>query len=174
MAQGYHITDILQDVVIKVSQNLNKTVHFQFGHPLEIIENLKRMTGNTGNVDVKYPLIALFHDFKEKRGRVNHIEYEADFRFIIATVTDPNYLANERIENSFKPILYPIYDSFIDEIMLSNYFESAYNSVKYHDKWDRMYWGRNPIYNQKENLFSDYIDAIELENFNLKILKKTC
>ena len=175
--QGYYLSDILQDVVNQVSLQLGYKVHFQFGHPLEIIENLKRLTTATATTDKKYPLIALLSDTEETRegnAKVNY-DYEVNCNILILTVTNKKYLANDRIEHSFKKILHPIYDSFLNQINLSQKIFIDYGTNPKHNKFDRLYWGREPIYNQKENLFSDFVDAVELKNLNLKIKKyKIC
>ncbi len=172
MAQGYYISDILQEVVNQMSLELKYKVHFQFGHPLEIIENLKRLTTATQNDDKKYPLVALLTDFEEKRELINTnpFDYESDLNILIITVTDKNYLASDRLEKSFKKLLHPIYDSLLSQIKLNSKIFNDYSEIK-HTKIDRLYWGREPIYQQKPNIFSDYIDCVELKNFNLKIKK---
>ena len=171
--QGYYLSDILQDVVKQVSIEYKSKVHFQFGHPLEIIENLKRLTTATATIDKKYPLIALLTDTEEIRdgNAKTDYDYEVNCNILILTVTNKQYLANDRIEHSFKKILHPIYDSFLNQIKLSQKIYTDYGTNPKHNKYDRLYWGREPIYNQKENLFSDFVDAVELKNFNLKIKK---
>ena len=173
--QGYYISDILQEVVNQVSIEYKSKVHFQFGHPLEIIENLKRLTTATATTDKKYPLIALLTDVEETRdgNQATDYDYEANCSILILTVTNKQYLANDRIEKSFKKILHPIYDSFLNQIGLNQKIYNDYGVNPKHTKIDRLYWGREPIYNQKENLFSDFVDAVELKNFNLKIKKYT-
>jgi hypothetical protein len=176
-----YVVDVLEDVVNAVNavfvasfaaqlQDDISAVYYQHGHPLEIIDNLTRMTQNRTASAKKYPLIALFQDFDETTKRID-LYTEVQLHIIIATQTNPNYLAQERYTNTFKPILYPVLEEFLYQIELHPGIE-PFNNYEY-TKTDRLYWGRNGLYGNEKNVFNDYIDAIELTNFHLKIIN-TC
>lgn len=171
MKTSVFIVDIFADLVANVATRLGIAVHYQYGSIQEIIDNLKTMTTNGLGADNKYPLVALLTDFKQKRGRSVDIYTEADLNVLIFNVTDNKYLAPERTIYSFKPILYPIYECLIDEIKISKQIQTNQNGEVYHDPTDHYYWGR---VSRDENPFSDWIDAIELENLNIKVSTKNC
>jgi hypothetical protein len=165
-----YVVDIIQSTVASVQSALGYNVHFQYGNPLEIIENIKQMADNYLDADIKYPLVGLFQDFTEKKGTEIGTESEVSLNLVIVTITDFNYKAPDRYNNSFKPLLYPIYEQLMLQLSVNKDIISPYNEMFEHDKIDRLYWGRVPLFGEKYKN-SDYIDAIEIENLKLKIKK---
>jgi hypothetical protein len=160
------ITDLFSNVVLKAKASLKMDIHFMHGHPREITESLTEMTKNPTASAKKYPLIALFQDFEEDRS--------GDFikirpQLIIATLTKNTLKAHERYQSTFKPVLYPIYESFLEAIAQSGYFnESTKRQIK-HVKIDRLYWGRTGLYGSEKNIFNDFIDCIEIKELTLNV-----
>lgn len=171
MKNSVFIVDIFETLVANVATRLNIDVYYQYGSIQEIIDNLKTMTMNGLGFDNKYPLVALLTDFKQTKGKTTDIYSEANLNVLIFNVTDNKYLAPERTLYSFKTILYPIYEYLIDEIKISKLFKTPQNGEVEHNHTDHYYWGR---VNEKDNPFSDWIDAIELENLNIKVKTKYC
>jgi len=129
------------------------------------------MTINRVTIDRKYPLIALFTDFdQEKNNETAGYYCNANFHLIIANITtNKENNAEERLTQNFRPILEPIYLEFMKQIKLSGFFICGYEIP--HTKTDRYYWGKNGLFGQEGNIFSDYIDAIEITNLKLKVKK---
>ncbi|PKN16511.1 MAG: hypothetical protein CVU66_00745 [Deltaproteobacteria bacterium HGW-Deltaproteobacteria-23] len=145
---------------------------YQHGHPLEIVESLQEMTLNPKSSETKYPLIALFQDFTEKKG-LNNSDGELKLNLIIANLTSPQLKAPDRYAQNFKPILIPIYDEFLKQIAKSRYFRED-NPIKLlHTKIDRLYWGRSGLFGNQKNLFNDYIDCIEIVDLQLNLKQNT-
>jgi hypothetical protein len=136
------------------------------GHPLEIINTLSKR--NKGRfVNEKFPFVALFQDFPEK---ADDTGTTATLHLIIANKTRQTYKAAERYEHNFIPILYPIWEALYNRVKVSRYVE--YVNPEY-TKTDRVFWGREGLYGNEGNIFNDFIDAIEIQNFIVKF-KKLC
>ena len=160
---------IAADVVTRAGIS---ALHYEHGHPLEIIKTLQAMTADPASQAGKFPLLALFQDYEEKRGTKMGM-YDVSLHLIIATLTDPNYMAADRMTSTFIPVLYPIYDGLMDAIARSGYFRQTTKDLISHSKTDRMYWGKSGLYGNEGNVFNDYIDAIEIQNLQLTIQTQT-
>ncbi len=183
MLKPVYIVDEIGNVVTKVSTALlaslqlvdpNITgVQYYFGHYKEILETLQQKDGTSLEFS-KYPAVCLFMDFPETTGKAPGIAAEVKLQMIIAYATDPNLKAAERYTKSFKPVLYPIYNSFIDELMRSGRIMAPSKELISHTKIDRLYWGRKGLFGNTGNVFNDYLDAIEIKDLNLKFYKPAC
>lgn len=148
-------------------------VHYQYGHPLEIIETLKQMDESQDYKFRRYPFIGLFQDFPQEVGEVG-FDSEVTLHLIIARFTVNTYKAAQRYENNFKPVLYPIYLEFLEQLNFSKAFmKYAPNQIP-HTKIDRLYWGREGLYKNEGNIFNDFLDCIEIRNLKLKTYLNIC
>lgn len=185
-ANSVYIQDVISDVVAKVSAEMTtylKTVdsnitgvHFEFGTGLEIIETLQQKTNSTtGRNFDKYPLICLFLDVKEQFGTLPGI-YSAisDLRMAIICGTQPTYKAKQRDEKNFKPILTPIYECFLRQLLAKRSVFTFDNQIIRHDATRNYYWGREGLYSKEGNIFNDKLDAIEITIKDLKIKDNYC
>lgn len=179
-----YLDEIIADCVTKVSAKLlpslsvidpNITgVHFQHGHPLEIIDALKLLSTGTTTKNKRYPLVALFRDFKETMGDLPGIYSVAKPTIIIATRTLPAYSSDQRKEISFKPILHPIMVELFNQFEMSGKFMTEGDDLQTVDRIDHYFWGRESIYGANANIFSDWIDCVELNNLNLQLYTNNC
>lgn len=144
-------------------------INYHYGHPIEIINLFKQASHAESYKYDQFPAICLMQDFPEKFTD-SGFEREVELNVVIVTDTKREYEASERYSLIFTPLLYKIYDKFIDELAASTYI--AGSSFE-HTKYDRLYWGKTGLYGNQGNIFNDFIDAIELENLKLRILK-TC
>ena len=161
------VYDQMRTIVERITAESGLTCYYQFGHPLEIVENLKAMSADPAQAAGKYPLVALFADYTQKKGNIGYAE--VTLHLIIATLTDVNYTASDRAANTFKPILYPIYDALMEQIARSGYYMGAQPGKITHNKTDRFFFGRNGLYDEDGNVFNDAIDVIDVENLELKV-----
>ncbi len=171
MLGEFSIQDMFQEFAYNISVKLNKTVHFDWGHPKSIVERLKILSTQVKNADAKYPLICLFTDFPKKRGTDPKLAYETLLHLAIITVTKKELTEQDREINNFIPVLRPIYEALINEIGISKKILQDYKDPK-HEEWERFFWGRNPIFGSEPGVFDDYIDAIEIKNLEIKVVKK--
>jgi hypothetical protein len=170
------VVDLIGDIVTKVAAKWDRpegqpalAPFYMYGHPVEIVNELQKKSKHpTGKIN-KFPLIALFQDFEERRGENQANEGEVSLNLIIATYTKAEYLSSQRYQVNFKPILIPIYELLLDEIVKSMYFNDISFGLIPHTKTDRVYWGKQGLYGSEGNIFNDRIDAIEITDLNLKI-----
>ena len=177
-AARFYISDELRAITESLSTDLLATlqtvdanitgVHYQQGHPLEIVKALQLLANNASTKTERYPLIALYRDFTEVKNRQIGIYSESDLHIIVATRTNPTYTTEQRAEKSFKPILHPIVDAFLDKISLSPKFiiDRSYPQT---EETDRYFWGQAGLFGIEKNMFQDWIDCVEIKT-SLKTL----
>ncbi len=168
--------DIIEDVVTEVRNDATKpgviptdSPYYMHGHPLDIIKTLNEKDRSPANKSKKYPLIALFQDFTEEIGTDQRIQSSASLNVVIAYSTHSSYNSAQRYDNSFRTILYPLYDLFIAKLISSGWFLDASEGLTSHEKIDRLYWGRGETKGNKAAIFNDLIDAIEIRNLQLSL-----
>jgi len=161
------IVDIFTDIVTDVRAKYNVTdgdaPYYLYGHPVEIVNILSKKTNNSTLKFKKFPLIVLFMDFAED---VQPEGRNVSLRLAIVTDTKPTFYTADRYTNTFKTVLYPIWELLHQAILDSNYIDSV--SLAY-AKTDRPYWGRQGLYGNEGNIFNDFVDAIEIDNLEITI-----
>lgn len=171
MTPRKYLVDILQDIVdnnispdltpmLSQVQDVIKGVYYMYGHPREILERLFAKEG-TEYVYNKYPLICLFTDIDENKGDINFYS-RSRVRIVVVHSTSPDYIAPNRLQAIFKPIIHPIVDKLIEEVALSPYFREFDPDLIERTETDRYYWGRFNGQNTEANWFHDYLDATEI------------
>lgn len=149
--------------------------YYMYGHRQEIANRLSLKDKNVNQKKKKYPLIALKLDIIENvRGNV----VDFTLNLVIATYSDSNQTADQRYVNTFKPILYPLYDQFMTQLVNSGLFtwdSSLDMLVPPHQKADRPFWGTpDQDGSSRKNIFNDPIDAIEIINLKLSVVNTNC
>jgi hypothetical protein len=155
-----------------------QAVNYLYGHPNEIIATLTARDKSPQLRFKKYPLVALFQDFPEVKGKVVGEDNTVTLHLLIASATLPTYKADERYARNFKPILYPIYNELLRQLDFNgNFFTKSPEQIE-HTKIDRLYWGNKGIEftsgKETKNIFVDWIDCIELLNLTLPTYTKIC
>lgn len=170
--------DIISEIVEDVRNDSSKPdaldanqPYYLYGHPKEIFNTLNEQDRSNNYKFKNFPLIALFQDFTESYGDSALILSEVSLNIAIITETSKDYKANERYDNSFKDLLQPLYELLISKLIASKQFLEIDTGLLPHDKTDRLYWGTT-----SGNITNGYIDAIEIENLELKLgtLTKKC
>ncbi len=158
-----NIVDQFSQVVAAVSSAYGQTVHFRHGHMLEVANIVQQMVKDP-DIDKRYPIIALQHDFEQDPVSFKGTELKG-LKLYIITLSRPEYIAEQRKELIFKPILYPIRDLFIQEIARSGYFEQQSNEevLEVITLTDRYYWGSSKVMGNDANTFLDWVDSIEID-----------
>ena len=167
------IYDMFTSIVAHTATKSGIAVSYQYGHPIEIIENLQEMSLNLTQSAAKYPLIALFTDVSETKGEADGVDMSVKLHLIIATLTLNSYKSPERLTLNFTPVLYPLYEQLLKSIASSGYFLNPNAEKIEHEKVDRFFWGKNGLYLNTGNVFNDYVDCIEVSNLKLTV-KKQC
>jgi len=158
-----NIVDQFSQVVAAVSSVYGQTVHFRHGHMVEVAGIVQQMVIDP-DVDKRYPIIALQHDFEQDPVAFRGTELKG-LKLYIITLSRPEYIAEQRKELIFKPILYPIRDLFIEQIARSRYFEQQTEEevLDVITLTDRYYWGSSTVMGNTANIFSDWVDCIEID-----------
>lgn len=146
-------------------------VYYDYGRYLEVTRNLIAKDGGDQTKHEKYPLIWLVVPYAVVE-TIPGIDCEIrDMEIIIATTTIQASTSPERIVKNFIPRLWPIYDELRRQIDRSGFFTDIdFDNV--HTRIDQPYWDGKET--RGANLFTDYIDAIQLKNIKLKVTEQTC
>ena len=165
------IVDLFEAIVKKTSDAMPYVVHFQQGHMLEIINTVKEMSADP-DTDKRYPLIAFQHDITEQ---ATDIGTEFEVTLFIVTATSPLYTSKQRSELNFKPVLTPVYNELINQIVRSGYFyEYTQLQVrKAHKRINHLFWGNSGVMGNEANIFGDAVDCIEVKGLKLTAMT-TC
>lgn len=177
------VVDIMQEIVSNVSvamlpvlqaiQPAYTGVRFDYGHPADIVSKLANYSATEAFRYQKYPLIGLFLDFPQTMGQSAGVESATGLNLFIAVGTDPKYTPQQRTDATFKPLLYPIKDELIRQMLLHPSVVTPSNRKFTHTHVDRYQWGKGGLeyYNNgQKNTFNDFIDAIELLNFQIEFV----
>lgn len=153
-------------------EGIEIVLRYHYGHPLEIINHYAEMAENKSYKEEMFPAIWLIMDFEERQYQDGY-RTTADLRFILLTDTDREYDTSERYTYSFKAILQPLYLIFLETMAESQDFEceTDWRILPKHTKTDRPSWGRNAPYRNEALIANQFIDAMELTDFTIKIYK---
>lgn len=171
MMERTYLVDIMKTVVAAVEARLLpqlqaydpniQSVHYEYGHPIELLETLRQYDESATLRFRKYPLVALFTDFKEEKGSIN--EYSTAYvTFVVAHHTLPAYKAEERRIKNFIPVIHPIVDELIYQIGQSKYIIDSNPDLMERTEIDRYYWGKHNPEGNEGNKANDYLDATEI------------
>jgi hypothetical protein len=174
-----YIVDIFRDIVEKVSTNLTEQlqsadgnitgVHYLTGHYTEIKERLASKSNSITQKLDRYPLVCLFQDFVERKGLQSGYYCEATLQLMIVHHTRKEAYNEDRYNNVFRPILYPIYTELISQIASNVNFIVKSEDAILHDKIDRPHWGNPAAYGNNGYLLNDVLDGIELRNLKITV-----
>lgn len=172
-ANKEYIVDMFDEIVTRTrsSYDLENGLepYYDYGHILDILAKLSNKDRHDIYKFQKYPLICLITDIEQNISTEQSILYEFSPRILILAQTNKNYTSQERTENIFKNILYPIYNQFI--IDLANYEHFDFKPTNYipHSKTDRYSWGASGVFGNIGVIFNDYLDGIELIFNSIKV-----
>ncbi len=144
--------------------------YYMYGHRAEINNRLENLSKGKATKLQKYPLIALKLDVSETVE--NGISSFEDLNIGFFTITKENYNAEERVENIFKPILFPMYELFFEKLASSGLFLIKGSVKPPHTKVDRPFYGTQDNEGNVKRIFSDPLDCVEI--INLKLKKRNC
>lgn len=166
---NFDITVTLESIPTGSLESAVMVINYHHGHLLEVKNTFKEYTTISAVKREQFPAIVLVQDFPEQIEDQTG-EREVTCTLFIVTDSQQKYTAADRYTNTLKPILYPLYDRFLEQLDNSDYV--ADTEFK-HTKIDRVFWGRDGGEGSLSNIFNDFIDAIEISNLKVKILK-TC
>lgn len=163
-----NIYDAIGDIVARTSGVTN----YIYGSPAEIQQRLINWGKSVTMKDSKYPCVILFtpiEQLKEQDARNSYAEVSLDI--VIVTGTEKTYSTPDRMVNSYATTLHPIYESFIEQIRLSRFFDIDSSGRIPHKTTDLFYYSPTPA--NEQNVFSAILDAVEISNLELKLITQT-
>lgn len=142
--------------------------NYMFGHIMEISKRLAKMEQDPVFKYTKFPLVALRQDIVERMTSDNMWEYRLNI--LLATPGSKTDYSEKRYTDTFKPILYPMFESFMRNLRRVGLFTWK-GDMEYpeHTKIDRPYWGTPGPSGNTANILAESIDAIEI--IDLKLLQ---
>lgn len=176
------IPDQIEEVVISM-RNLSvkdaakwgietglESPYFFYGTPIEMNRQMiERDHGSTkGKV---YPAIALRLPTNEdvKNGLVNY-----NLNIAILDSTKREYDAPDRYTNVVKPILYPLYELFLDRLKRFGFTWDGDLSMPPHTKRDMLHHGVEATQGNIAYVFDQPLDAVEVTNLRVNNKIKFC
>lgn len=160
-----YVVDIISDIVAAIQPKVSvPTINYVPGTEGEINEVLTQMSQQPSKDDKQWPLFALLMSFREDKGAEIGIDSMVDLNIIIAMRSNNTDKTPARYTNTFKPILYPIYLEFLNQLYLSGKFSISTPDNIPHQKWDFPYYNAD----KETNVFNSYVDAIQIK-IKLKI-----
>jgi len=166
--------DIISDVVTNVRTDydtVNTPVVFpvyDYGHSKNVANRImERVKSNTYKGKI-LPMIALITNPDDIIEGVSDINYTASgFSIFILNERLKTWTEEQAYDNNFDTVLTPIYNLLIKYLKRSSYIDGS--SVDTGQRINRPYLGS---LGANANPFNIAIDAIEIRNLNLEILKK--
>jgi hypothetical protein len=153
------------------------TINYQYGHFRELIVTLAQWDTDPSLRMGKYPMIYVVQDFVEHRGKLAGVYADLSLQVIVCHQTEADYKITDRYAKVFKPVLYPIYYSFLKNLALSNMTFPSSPDLISHDKYDRSFWGTSKVVGSggtDRSVLNDFVDAIDIQNLQLKIDYQPC
>lgn len=148
-------------------------INYIFGNSRYVKDNLDELGKTPAGDEKKFPLIALFCPFQEKRDSKDYFS-KATVNLIIACSTSREWSNEERLDLSFRNILRPIYNKLIASLKADGRLDFGYDEVVKHNYSENYSYGRYGARDSAGDAVSEPIDAINISNLELTITNKTC
>ncbi len=141
----------------------------------ELIENLAQADKSGEGRFKKYPIVHLVHDLYVDRGTDIGVYGSTSVNIIFIHQTVQAYKNEQRDEKVFKPVLYPIYYEFLNQLNKSPWIFATWETTGQfkHRMVKRAFWGNRNLQGSK-NVLNDYVDALDIQNLQLKINYSNC
>lgn len=170
------IVEIFGDVVARMTDESSiAKVNYIFGNDKYIkdaLDTLSKIPSSSVHRH-KFPLVALFTPFVEKRGLADY-ETKASVNVLIACSSRKEWSNEKRLENSFEKILRPLYERLFEELKKDSRIAVPYSGVIPHTYSENYGYGRYGAYTQGGEPISEPIDAINIGSLEITIKKQLC
>lgn len=189
MNRSREIIEIFRDVVIATAKDCKIiTTHYRSGESEEIScpeinytfgssryvkDKLDELSKTPAGDEKKFPLIALFCPFQEKRDSSGYF-CKATVNVLIACSTSREWSNEVRLVLSFQNILRPIYKRLLEALKEDGRLDFGYHEVVKHSYSENYSYGRYGAHDGTGDAVSEPIDAINITNLELTITNKTC
>jgi hypothetical protein len=172
MANTVYIVEEIGAVVQKVDaalySSIGSNIYYMYGHPLEIVKRLQELSNSITQKDKKFPLVILFTDIRIDRETPGFYG-STSLRILVANITQPEYISEQRTELNFKPVIHPIKEELIKQI--ERHYQFTFPENITFSETDMYFYGSSI---NNKNIFNDYIDATEIRDLKINIKNKIC
>lgn len=141
----------------------------------ELIETLSQADKSGEERYNKYPLIHLVQDITIERGQDAGLFGTATLNIIFIHQTKQTYKIEDRDEKVFKPVLWPMYYMFLEQLKKNNWIMGDFDTTGEfrHRVIKRAFWGNRQL-KSSESILTDFVDALEVQNLQVKINYSNC
>lgn len=190
-----YVVDIIGDIVNRTSsaiphwlpegtRNINKLtllqifqqydnkitgIYYEYGYKEDIASLITQKDESVNTRNKKYPCICLQLPFEEDINSDIGLINTSNLRIVFVYSSSPEYVPSERYDYAMKPILYPLYAEFMNQLYISGLFQFEGSKIP-HVKTDKPYFDGS----EKANGLNDFVDAIVVTKLDLKIRINNC
>jgi hypothetical protein len=144
--------------------NWKLALYFEPGHRVELNKKYLNKAKSTNKKIQEYPLFWLYKDLEERPSDFDNVEFETTMQFALVDFTEKDLYEDQRIEQKFKTVLYPLLVKINDQfnkIPYKNHFVTMYGNKEIDFiKTDRPFFGSA---DQSKNVMPEPTDAIECQ-----------
>ena len=160
------LTDEFATVVEAVKTALNLSVlEYQYGYIEELNVTLKEFENNPTKFDKKFPMIWLAEPFDTVKGEPE-LHGICDPDIFIFAKTKKEWKASKRMTEVFIPVIYPIYNELLKQIVLSTMFDHIDASMIKHTLRKGYYW------DEQSKVFNSDVDCLRIRGMGLRLFNK--
>ena len=160
----YILTDEMEAAVLTAKTALGFSVlNYQYGYVEELNETLKQYEADPAKYDKKFPLVWLAEPFTTEHG-IEGIYGISTIDIFIINKTEKTYKAKERMENNYKPILYPIANELLKQFTVNPVFSHISVAKIQYRTTKGYYWGEG-----QQAILNDTVDCLKLGSLRLRI-----
>jgi hypothetical protein len=135
-------------------------LYFEIGHQRELHKKYTNKAKAINKRVQEYPLFWLFTNFTKEPGDEEFTEFSTELSGAIVDFTKLEYYEEQRIENKYKPVLYPYYELMVNAFNSNRKkFVLPYGNKRVEfGQTDRPFFGSE---NPEANILPQFTDAIE-------------
>ena len=167
-----NIYEAVKYIVEHISLKWPSHVNYLYGSQREVQKQLMEWSSDPLMKEEKYPCVIMFTPIDQTRGEDGiKLITATTVDMVIVTNTEKDYHSWERVQQTYKPILWPIYELLIAEMLSSGLFSFSNYRVQ-HGYKDLFYYSATPA--AEQNTFAAVLDAVELTGLQLDLLPQGC
>jgi hypothetical protein len=166
---------IRQNEIDATGKSLIQQIRYSKSSFDELIETLFQADKSGEERFKKYPLVHLIQDIVTERGSDLGFYGTPNLNIVFIHQTQQAFKTQERDDKVFKPVLWPLYVEFMEQLKRSAWIMDTWQVTGEfrHRVIKRAFWGNRQL-KSSENILNDYVDAIEIQNLAVKINYSNC
>lgn len=166
------IVEIFREISKRTSENVGYKINYLFGDWSQIAKGMDILSKHRITEKEKYPLLALFTPIIEEKTDYRYY-CTASLSMMIATRTLSDYTNEQRLDISYKKLLYPVYEALLKEIKNEKRFDFGSMQLVKHTYSDNMRYGSRGVYGADgKKPFADLFDGIDISDLEIKVKKE--